>query len=610
MIRRVNKTESPFNTFFELYQKELQKQLSISDSTDSPIASAFNEWTREQLGIKTLEDVKKENLLEYQKIIFLCEHNLIFNLMFHNRFDLLRELFAEFEQKNGKKSNSKNETRKTPLQKQIVLSTTTVMAITTQQIEALFQHVEALKLEQPKLNRWLILQENLRQLEYAHATEQSQNRMKIMKRFLRALQNVIDDVSVEQSIRDEFKDLYQEVLLELTIMETEYQKLCLNKDGTINVEEKQDIAKKMMDINTQVSKKIRHKFQRHPDALKKHIDKYKQVEHDSREAEKKTNTKFEGLKEVARAQLSHVISEAKAEQKEKLDTLKSFISEARNTLQGTLTEEQNLSFEQFIQQLEEHSQSVDIVDTPEALQDILKECAEHLNHFIAIAEDIPEIMTTLPGLKEVSAHFLNVSQEKVNAPNLDPPNTSWTEARAKAVKTAPLEDTDEVYFEQHKNAPTPQIAHQEVLKAPAEEAIESPTTPQQQMKAELSSVREAEQQATLEADLFLIEEENQDDIKDHIESIEENFTSTQDKVTPLFEEDYETVTQIETLIHGLKRAFEEHQSIKASDVEKLQEAINTLSDSHPEIRELKRITKHLDELAELLEEPDNSAQLH
>jgi hypothetical protein len=107
MVRPNAEHAEHFNALSALYLRQVQQQLSQHDKTDSPISAAFNEWARSIQGIKSLSDIKRDNLLEYQKIVFLCEHNLIFNLMFHNRFDLLRELLS------GETSNQKT-ARNTP----------------------------------------------------------------------------------------------------------------------------------------------------------------------------------------------------------------------------------------------------------------------------------------------------------------------------------------------------------------------------------------------------------------------------------------------------------------------------------------------------------------
>ncbi|MCH9755681.1 MAG: hypothetical protein K0U37_00615, partial [Gammaproteobacteria bacterium] len=172
MIQPVNQPPIQFDEVAASYQNEIQKQLLQSDDIDSPITAAFHEWVRGLQGVKTLEDVNRENLLEYQKIIFLCEHNLIFNLIFHNRFDLLRELLTEFESTNKKQTNFSHN-KKVQI-KPVATTTSKTPIITTTQNEELFRYLETLQREQPKLERWLNLYETLKQLEHAYADEQYQ----------------------------------------------------------------------------------------------------------------------------------------------------------------------------------------------------------------------------------------------------------------------------------------------------------------------------------------------------------------------------------------------------------------------------------------------------
>jgi hypothetical protein len=77
-----------------LYNKALSAQLLDAKDPDAPVLKEFSAWVSKISGLKTLEDIKDDNNLEYYAFLFLMEHNIIFRLTVQNRLDLLLEFLT------------------------------------------------------------------------------------------------------------------------------------------------------------------------------------------------------------------------------------------------------------------------------------------------------------------------------------------------------------------------------------------------------------------------------------------------------------------------------------------------------------------------------------
>ncbi|MDF1678249.1 MAG: hypothetical protein P1U32_06090 [Legionellaceae bacterium] len=617
MNLRVDKSEVEFKEFSAFYQNELQKQLFQDNNIDSPVNSAFNEWVRGQLGIKTLEDIRKENLLEYQRIVFLCEHNLIFNLMFHNRLDLLRLLFEKFEAENKKPPGHRERiSQKTP--STLTTSTTTEANIaTTAQIEALFQHVEALKKEQPKFERWLLLRENLQQLEDAHQIERARIRYNAYQAMDQLLVDFINQESNDPDIHAAFETFRQDRHAQRHELEQAFERVYANpRENIADVELINDIYKdflqQALDLSNEYGLKTKE-ISQGLTSIKEQVDK--DIE--------KADEHFEGLKAVAKAQIDTIKKEALLEQKERIGTLRDFVLGARRTLQSTLTEEQTTAFDECFWQLERLYQAIDKADSKEAIQALLSTCGERLSNFIEVAEAIPEMQATLARLQEITGSFFELANKTVNIPfaipvyasSPDVPIVTATPIQAKPPQRL-LNDT----YEPPHNPGDSQLVREEASekavnstpikpKKTTEAANNATSLQQQQMREGLQAVREEEQVVDTQ-ELSPIAEEDHEDAEDLLKKVTLLFDKEKQQADPAWLEENEAITQIGAHIQNLQHTFETTKQLSPSTLIALQEAIENLSEEQPDMKSLGAIQESLEELSDYLEEPSSGIALH
>ncbi len=610
MNRLVGKSEFEFEAFSVFYQKELQKQLFQNTNPNSPINSACNEWIRGQLGIKTLEDIKRESLLEYQRLVFLCEHNLVFNLMFHNRFDLLRLLFEKFEAKNKGHSDNKEKRKQTAQTITTTSKTTEVAIATTTQVEALFQHVESLRKEQPKFERWLLLQENLQQLGYAHAAERSRVRYEAYQEIEKLLTGYVSAESDEPLIREVFAYFLQNNRSQARALSKMIEELNLYPEKAL---EKEKAITHACDSFIQETRKL---IETYGDETKKLLQEHTKIENTLKKKMEKTNHHFEGLKTVAKAQVYAAKKEALLEQKERISTLKNFVLGARRTLQDTLTEEQTVAFDKCFWQLERHYQAIDSVNTKEAIQALLNTCGETLSNFIEVAEKIPAMQTTTTGLKEMTTSFLELAKKTMNIPFAIPAYASSPDMTARPTTTPfqlPLNGIYELPHTQgNSQSARKETSEKEVHSTPinperkTEEVHNFASLQQRQMREGLQAVREEKLVIADEQDLSPVAEEQYKKAEKAINILIEELSSAKEELS----DRNELLTQIEVFAQSIQRTFNEQKGISSSHLSQLELLIDNVFERNCGVDSLGEALNALEELSNYLEKPSRGMGLH
>ncbi len=581
MIRQVEPETAQLNAFSELYQNGLEQQL-VQQDANSPITQAFQESVRRQLGVKTLDDVKKDNQLEYQRVIFLCEHNLIFNYLFHGRYLELFQLLSEFAQKNEARAHNTKETGNGKLpQKPLTILTSPTTAITSEQLEELCKHIEQFKVKQSRFERWLILQETIRQLEFAYAAEQTQNNYAWYRDLTQTIEEAIADSSLEPKIRMQFEDLHRHASEQNPIFKTESHKPCVNSDGTINLEEKQKAAQKTDKMRLDISDKLQKLFDLYPHQLKNHLNKYEHKKNNYQRIQTETTTKFESLLQAKKAELREAVRGANLEQKEQLKELRELLVRTRRALQGNLRPEQERRFEQIINHLNIHHQNINTASEPDKLQPLLGECSRQLNDFIRATEHIEIMRTALSRVRQFSTSFHKIASANFKAPHVLP-------APRSNIPSAP---------------PMPPIQ---------EDVKKNISSPFQQMKEKLQTGREEVEQASSEKpELSIIAKESRKNIEKLFKKVNKQWGSAKTDIEEITPED-PLISKIDNLIQNLQHTFAEDSAISTLTLNELSTKIEEASRQYSDTDQLEIISQRLAELTTIIEnqEPERGMTLH
>lgn len=573
MIQPIN-SPAGFEAIASYTPEAVKKQLFQADSnqSDSPITAAFNEWSRRLHGVKTLADVNKDNLLEYEKILFLCEHNLIFNLMFHNRYDLLHQLFNETE--NEQLVESYESTR---INTELHLPNNIIQQHQKSPDDPRSAHLwrvlEDFEREKIKFDLWLNLQRALVEVEYLYLIAE-RNTLHDSSR--RLDENIIEPIATEvllpAPIREMFSNLLKESAEEREIAEAELKNPCKKPNGAVDLERARSSLEKVRNYRNNRREKL-ERLLKNPTVkteLKQYIanggtDYFNILKEDDRivrEAQQKNLLERNQKKALLEAKLNQLRSEMKFDQI--IDYIKQTLERSKQKLRDKLTPNEQRAFTRVINELAALRQEMKSATTSEAMQSTFNKCHKKLDHFISQIKDIPAIATELEPLNKILLAFAAIAEQEPAIHNV------WPEDAPVYTTTAEENDVIEMAIDE----PLPPSKPSQVS--------------QQQMRSALQEARKSS--VSNREEVINIPEDELEDINEQLDELQEILRDLREV---LVNGSAELLNAIEESFNALRVGVEENHIIRESMLNNLTQNIDTLEEQNSELKIVLNIKEKL-----------------
>lgn len=546
---------------------EEEKDKKTSSLNDAPATKAHDVTIRKSSGIKTQEDVKEEIELAYALFIYLCKTDYIFYLRVNHLFDALFTYLNELTL--NKKIGSYQKEAK-PLEPREFTTTVHKPLESTDEIRRIHQFLDDLNRkiieENSKLDLWLYTARQLREVKFEHYSAVRDNRHEAHVALLNVLEQAVNDEAVRgQPHYDALVRVYEQEKVNLAFMQHEMGKNYTNPDGTQNLEAMQQSAE---DVSRRYeSAKINILSVLEKPGLGVYKKQADDVITQADEKLEAINLKYNAMVQVLELKLQKLCFDSKAEQKSIISNLSQLVQQIQKANEPNLNSHERDAFDRFVHSIDKHSESIDNVTTPEALQGILGSVAHDLNQFIDAVKDNPNLTTILPKLKEVEALLVTKAQQ---VPLAFQPSS-------------PAED------------------HNAKLAAPDTGALKNETSSQ------VHSTMYKEQLSQLRMEIIPESHAADNPFSELMSQVEESFTQAKEAMDEVeLSEDEEDLTDIDELIQQVKEDLAASKAPHQS-IEKLKKKMSDLMYAYPENNHFLGADNLLQQLSAKLEEPDSPA---
>ena len=558
---------------------EEEKDKKTSALNDTPATRAHDVRIRKASGIKTQEDVKEEIEAAYALFIYLCKTDYIFYLRVNHLFD---ELFTYLNELTPNKKTGGTQKATKPLKPREFTTTVYKTLESSDELRKIHQLLDELNRkiieDDSKLDQWLYTARQLREVKFEHYFAVRDNRHEAHVALFNVLEQAVNDQAVKgQPHYEALVRVYEQEKVNLAHMRHEVATNYINPDGSQNLKAMQESAEDVSRRYESAKNNILSLLQKPGLGVYK-----KQADDVITQADEKLeaiNIKYNTMIEALELKLQKLCIDSKVEQKSIISNLSQLIQQIQKTNEPNLNSHERDAFDRFVHSIDKHSESIDNVTTPEALQGILGSVAHDLNQFIDVVKDNPNLTTILPKLKEVQGLLATKAQQALVAHEPASP------AEEHKVKLA---------------APT---AHVDIgIKASAADT----GSLKNDAPLQAHSATYKEQLSQLRPKVIPKAHIADNPLSALLSQVEDSFTQAKEAMDEVeLSEDEEDLTEIDELIQQVKTDLAASKEVPHKNIEKLKNKIGCLGTAYSENNYFREADLLLEQITAKLEEPDS-----
>ncbi len=558
---------------------EEEKDKKTSALNDTPATRAHDVRIRKASGIKTQEDVKEEIEAAYALFIYLCKTDYIFYLRVNHLFD---ELFTYLNELTPNKKTGGTQKATKPLKPREFTTTVHKTLESSDELRKIHQLLDELNRkiieDDSKLDQWLYTARQLREVKFEHYFAVRDNRHEAHVALFNVLEQAVNDQALKgQPHYEALVRVYEQEKVNLAHMRHEVATNYINPDGSQNLKAMQESAEDVSRRYESAKNNILSLLQKPGLGVYK-----KQADDVITQADEKLeaiNIKYNTMIEALELKLKTLSIDSKKEKKNIIAGISSIIKQTQEVMNENLSPREHAAFRDLLRQMNKHSESIDNVTTPEALQGILGSVAHDLNQFIDVVKDNPNLTTILPKLKEVQGLLATKARQ---SPVAYEPSSPTEEHKVKL--TSPIAPVD--IGINASSADTGALKNDAPLQAHS--AI---------YKDQLSQLRTETIPEAHTAD---------NPLSALLSQVEDSFTQAKDAMDEVELSDAEEdLTEIGELIQQVKEDLATSKEAPHKNIEKLTKKMGDLKRDYPENNHFREADILLEQITAKLEEPDS-----
>lgn len=360
------------------YMQDLQNELG----TDNRVNPAYQAWLRRLSGFKNVEDIKNENIQAYLSFAFLCDHNLYFNFLVHNRPDLIRIYFEkEAELKNSTDALDDDK----PKTKQAVKIIQTALGISPQaEIKPVYpdkeKEFESYAREQEiQLNQLFAWQAIHHQILVERNQVLISNRVNLVQDINQFLSDIVSSPEVNNMLSDTVAALIADNAQRIEMIET------IKNNPADSTEGLNDQLQDVRNITDDMVDFVKRILEEHPE-LAKHKDQFEDLVQSHQEDYQQKEADFNAKAEIAKAKEDMLLQDNIASKKELIEKSIEAIATIQSSW-GDMTEDQQQALLNTQTNLMQLAESISHVDTTDEFKQVLTNFNQELQTFRAAFSD-------------------------------------------------------------------------------------------------------------------------------------------------------------------------------------------------------------------------------